>query len=156
MEIKDRQKIFVDEMFLNGFNRKQAYALAYPDCQEHNIAASVCQVMRKPLVKEYYASKYKEFQEILSIDKFQIIDGLRKQIDLYNDMVELSSRDSLTQKEEDKLGRLNDLVKGSDIMKCRDMICRIIGAYEPEVIKVENKTYKVGFDLDSEEVEIIP
>ena len=155
MEMTDKQRMFVDEMFLNGFDRKKAYSLIFPDCKPANVPSGVCQILRKPLVKDYYNEKYKEFRELLSIDKFQIIDGLRKQIELYNDMVELSSKDSLTQKEEDKLGRLNELVKGSDIMKARDMICKIIGAYEPEVIKVETKTYKVGFDLDASDVEII-
>ena len=155
MEMNDKQRMFVDEMFLNGFNRKKAYALIYPDCKEANIPSGVCQILRKPLVKEYYEKKYKEFRESLSIDKYQIIDGLRKQIELFDDMTELSLKDSLTQKEEEKLGRISELIKGSDIMKARDMICRIIGAYEPEKIEVANKVYKVGFDLDVDEAEII-
>ena len=71
-------------------------------------------------------------------------------------MTELSLKDSLTTREEEKLGRISELVKGSDIMKARDMICRIIGAYEPEKVEVSNTVYKVGFDLDVNDAEIIP
>ena len=156
LEINDRQRMFVDELFLNGFNRVKAYSTVYPDCKGKSVAPAICQIMKKPHVKEYYNDKYKEFREILSIDKYQILDGLRRQIELFDNMTELSLKDSLTTREEEKLGRISELVKGSDIMKARDMICRIIGAYEPEKVEVSNTVYKVGFDLDVNDAEIIP
>ena len=61
----------------------------------------------------------------------------------------------LTDKEIAKLARISELVKGSDIMKAKDMICRIIGAYEPDKIEVVDRTYKVGFDLGDSEPEIL-
>ena len=155
-DINDRQRMFVDELFLNGFNRVKAYSTVYPDCKHSSITPAICQLMKKEHVKEYYNDKYKEFREILSIDKYQILDGLRRQIELFDNMTELSLKDSLTTREEEKLGRISELVKGSDIMKARDMICRIIGAYEPEKVEVSNTVYKVGFDLDVNDAEIIP
>jgi len=155
-EINENQKHAIDELFINGFNRRKAYSVAYPDCKDANLAVGMAQIMRKDYVKEYYALRHKEWREALGMDKYQVIDGLRKQIEMFDDMVELSLKDDLTDKEVAKLGRLTELVKGSDVMRAKDMICRIIGAYEPEKIEVSNKVFKVGFDMDSDEVEILP
>ena len=152
--LNEDNKRVIDELFLNGFNRKKAYALVYPENKAP--AQGMGQMMARQNVKDYYASKHKEWRESLSMDKYEVIDGLRRQIELHNDMVELALKDSLTTREEEKLARLNELVKGSDIMKAKDMICRIIGAYEPDKIEVVERTYKVGFDLDPDEAEIIP
>tara|TARA_R110000765_G_scaffold195232_1_gene300807 strand:+ start:1167 stop:1643 length:477 start_codon:yes stop_codon:yes gene_type:complete len=155
-EINESQKHAIDELFLNGFNRKKAYAVAYPNCKEVNLTVGMFQIMKKQAVKDYYQQKHKEWREALGMDKYQIIDGLRKQIELFDDMQALSLKDELTDKEIAKLKRISELVKGSDIMKAKDMICRIIGAYEPEKVIVENTTYTVGFDMSSDEAEIIP
>jgi hypothetical protein len=151
--INENNKAAIDELFLNGFNRAKAYGLIYPD--NKNPSMGMGQLMQRQPAKDYYALKHKEWRESLSIDKYEIIDGLRKQIELHNDMIELASKDSLTTREQEKLSRLNELVKGSDIMKAKDMICRIIGAYEADKIEVVQKTYKVGFDLDINDAEII-
>ena len=37
MEMTEKQRAFVDEMFLNGFDRKKAYSLVFPDCKPANV-----------------------------------------------------------------------------------------------------------------------
>jgi len=69
-------------------------------------------------------------------------------------MLALASKDKLTSLEEDKLERLSSILKGSDVMRAKDMICRIIGAYEPEKIEVTNKTWRVSFD-DADDAKLI-
>ena len=82
LEINDRQRMFVDELFLNGFNRVKAYSTVYPDCKGKSVAPAICQMMRKPHVKEYYNDKYKEFREILSIDITGVLGILYEAFDI--------------------------------------------------------------------------
>lgn len=155
-ELNEMNKKAIDALFENGFNRTKAYMSVYKQSNKAHARTSMYQILRKPKAKEYYDLKYKEFRELLDVDKHQMLDKLTAQVDMFDTMIELASKDNLTALEEEKLDRLKDLVKGADVMKAKDMICKIIGAYEPEKIEVTEKTYSVGFDTgnfdDAEEV----
>jgi len=91
----------------------------------------------------------KEFANTIKLDKMQMITGILNQIETYESMVELSLKDDITEKERDKVNRYKWLVNGADIAKYRDMLCKLIGAYEPEKIEIQEKTFKIGFtDVD--------
>tara|TARA_R110002050_G_scaffold281410_2_gene428865 strand:- start:342 stop:815 length:474 start_codon:yes stop_codon:yes gene_type:complete len=146
-KLTDQQKTAIDNLFVNGFNRKKAYLDAYK-CSDGSATMGFVQLMKKDYIKEYYLEQYENFKDLLQVGKYEIVDSLKKQIDLFDAMIDLSLKDELTEQEELKLSRLKDLVKGSDIMKARDMICRIMGVYEAEKVEVKNVTYSVGFDVD--------
>lgn len=154
-EINANQAAAIDELFANGFNRTKAYLVAFPNCKPKYARASMQQLLAKPYIQDYYDVKYKEYQKILGVGKRQMVDSLKTQIEQYEDMLDLAMKPQLTASETEQLERMKEVIKGSDIMKAKDMICKIIGAYEPEKIEVTDKTYKVSFDLDSDDAEII-
>ena len=61
------------------------------------------------------------------------------------------TKDNPTEQEMDKLDRMKDIIKGADVLKAQDMVCKLIGAYEPEKIEISEKVYKIGFDFDDAE-----
>lgn len=154
-KLNDNQKSAIDHLFANGFNRQKAYLAAYPNCKPSLARSGMQQILAKDYVQAYYDIKYKEYQKIVGIDARQMVDSLKTQIEQYEDMLDLAIKPNLTAKEMELLERMKDVIKGSDIMKAKDMICKIIGAYEPERIEVTDKTFKVGFDLDADDAEIL-
>ncbi len=155
-ELNEAQKMAIDELFVNGFNRQKAYMRAYPDCIPKYARSGMQQILSKDYVQDYYDVKYKQYQKIVGIDARQMVDSLKTQIEQYEDMLDLAIKPNLTAKEVELLERMKDVIKGADIMRAKDMICKIIGAYEPEKIEITDKTYKIGFDLDADDAEIIP
>jgi len=144
-KISEKHKLVVDRMFINGFRKAEAYEHIYKSGNIKQARGSVWRMMQKEEVKEYYDNKYKEFEEALDIDKTKMLDGLIRQINLYDDLIDLAFKDNLTKVEEKKFNRLTDMFKLSDINKARDMINKIIGAYAPEKVEVDNKVWTVGF-----------
>ncbi len=152
-ELNEAQRKCIDRLFTNGFNRAEAYAHAYPNSKPNTRHQSMYILLQKDSVKEYHAQKYEEFKALTDVDKHMMVDNLMTMIHRYDDMVALASKDTLTSKQEDRLERLSSVLKGADVMRAKDMVCRIIGAYEPDKIEVTNKTWNVSFD-DAEDVEI--
>lgn len=153
-EINDAQRKCIDRLFVNGFNRQEAYGYAYPDSNPDLRGQSMYILLKRDSVKEYYDRKYEEFIALTDIDKHVMVDNLITMMRRYDDMLALASKDKLTSLEEEKLERLSSILKGSDVMKAKDMICKIIGAYEPEKIEVTNKTWRVSFD-DADDAKLI-
>ena len=151
--LNDKQREAIDELFVNGFNRPAAYMKAYPNVQEKNARASMYILMQKSYIQVYYAERMKEFSNTIKLDKLQMITGIINQIETYESMIQLSLKDDITEKERDKVNRYKWLVNGADIAKYRDMLCKLIGAYEPEKIEVQEKTFKIGFDIDADIIE---
>jgi len=152
-ELNDKQRACIDRYFVNGFDRAEAYGFAYPDSNPETRNQSMYIMLNRDSVKEYHERKYEEFKSMISMDKHIMIDNLMRISNRYDDMVSLAGKDKLTALEEERLERLSGVLKGSDAMKAKDMICRIIGAYEPEKIEVTNKTWRVSFD-DADDAEI--
>lgn len=153
-ELNKSQQAAIDRLFVNGFDRADAYAHGYPESKPESRSQSMYILLQKDYVKEYHARKYEEFKSMISMDKHMMIDNLTTMCRKFDDMIAIASKDKLTAKEEEKLERLSNVLKGSDVMKAKDMICRIIGAYEPEKIEVTNKTWNVSFD-DADDAEIV-
>ena len=137
----------VDEYFRNEFKQTDAYLKVYPNVSVTIARSSAWRVMQRDEVKKYVDYRYKKYRRELDIDKQGLLDQLMKQIRLYDTMLELAIRDVLTLEEEEKLDRINKMLKGSDINAARNMIAKIIGAYEPE--KTETKIeWSIGFGDD--------
>ena len=117
----------------------------YPDAKLNSARATVTKLIRQPDVKRYYESEMEYFREEVTISKEQILSGLESHINLFDSMITLALKDELTDIEAAKLKRLNDMMKASDIIKAKDMLCKITGAYAPEKVEVENIVYKVDF-----------
>ena len=146
--LTDRHRLVIDEYFNNGFKKKEAYLVGYPNCKPTSAYVGFTQLLYKDYVVEYYNTKYQEFKDSLSVTKIEIVSSLKKQIDLFDAMIELSLKDNMSEKEELKLSRLKDIVRGQDVMKAREMICRIMGVFEAEKVEIKSKTYSIGFDVD--------
>lgn len=152
--LKEAQRVAIDELFINGFNRVSAYMKAYPKAQERYARASMMALLKKQYIQVYYAERMKEFQNTIKLDKLQIVTSILNQVEQYERMVDLSLKEDITEEESDKINRFRWLVSGADIAKYRDMLCKLMGAYEPEKIEVKNKTFNIGFDVDDiEEIE---
>jgi len=143
-EIKEEHKLVVDGIFKNNFDRAQAYVDVY-ECSLHSARSAVCTMLKRPEVKRYYDEQMEYFKQETTLSKEKILTGLESHIKLFDSMVELAQKDELTKAEAQKLKRLNDMLKASDVLKAKDMLCRITGAYEPDKLQVEQITYKIDF-----------
>jgi hypothetical protein len=152
-ELSDKNKAVIDRLFINGFDRIEAWQSQFPKSQEKYAGVSCYQMLERANAKEYYTVKHEEFKQSFNIDKHIMVEKLLHQVDTFDAMIALAGKDNLTDDEADKLERLSNLIKGSDIMKAKDMICKLIDAYTPTKIEVTNKTYRVGFDLSDEDLE---
>lgn len=144
-EITEKHKRFVDNIFIHNFDKVKAYMAVYPDAKLNSARATATKLIREPEVKRYYESEMEYFREEVTISKEQILSGLESHINLFDSMITLALKDELTDVEAAKLKRLNDMMKASDIIKAKDMLCKITGAYAPEKVEVENIVYKVDF-----------
>tara|TARA_R110002167_G_scaffold54889_6_gene156388 strand:- start:1636 stop:2106 length:471 start_codon:yes stop_codon:yes gene_type:complete len=153
MGLTDRNKAVIDRLFVNGFNRTEAWQSQYLDSQNKYAAISCYQMLEKVEAKDYYQVKHDEFKQTFNIDKHILVEKLLHQVDTFDAMIALAGKDNLSDNELDKLERLSSLIKGSDIMKAKDMICKLIDAYTPTKIEVTNQTFRVGFDLDEDDYE---
>jgi hypothetical protein len=139
-KLNKKQKAFVDELFRNGFNQTKAYMKIYEINNKDYATNAGSRLMANDSVKQYYNHKYEEYRESLNIDKQKMIDMLMDEINLFAEMKYLASKEEdLTYEEEMRLSRLSNLLKGSDINKARDMINKMIGAYEPEKQEITHK-----------------
>lgn len=138
-KLNKKQKAFVDELFKNGFNQTNAYVKIYGINNKDYAAKSASRLMSKVEVKAYYEHLYKEYRKSLDIDKQKMLDMLMDEINLFNEMKVLAQQEELTYEEEMRFSRLSTLLKASDINKVRDMINKLIGAYEPEKTEVQHK-----------------
>lgn len=150
-KISDKNKAFINRLFINGFNRREAYMSQYQNATETYAPVSAYHVLNKPECKDYYAKKWKEFEKEFNIDKKIMCSKLVHKIDLYDEMLYIATKDNPTEEELDKLDRMKEIIKGADILKAQDMVCKMIGAYEPEKIEISEKVYRIGFDFDDAE-----
>ncbi len=149
-KITDKNKAFINRLFINGFNRKEAYTAIY-DCKDKYNTVSSYILLKRPECKEYYAAKWQEFEQEFDINKKMIVSKLMHKINMYDEMLYIVTKDNPTEQELDKLERMKEIIKGADVLKAQDMVCKLIGAYEPEKIEISEKVYKIGFDFDDAE-----
>lgn len=139
-KLNNKQKAFVDELFKNGFNQTEAYITVYQSVTNRNYAKTAAsRMMTNANVKGYYDNKYAEYRKGLDINKEKMIDMLKDELNLFDEMKRLANKESLTPTEEGRLYRLSMLLKGSDAAKTRDMINKLIGAYAPDKSEVTHK-----------------
>lgn len=151
-KLNKKQKAFVDRLFLNGFNQTQAYADIYNITNRDYAANAAARLMGKAWVKSYYEHKYAEYRKSLNIDKQKMIDMLMDELNLFSEMKALANKEKPTAAEESRLMRLSMLLKGSDAARTRDMINKLIGAYEPDRSEITHKMEQPLFSpLDEEE-----
>ena len=63
----EKYKLVVDEWFINGFNGTKAYQKYYPKSSYESADASVRDILEKPRIKEYIATKSKKATDKASI-----------------------------------------------------------------------------------------
>tara|TARA_R110001632_G_scaffold123505_2_gene236249 strand:- start:180 stop:680 length:501 start_codon:yes stop_codon:yes gene_type:complete len=164
MELNEKGKICIDSLFTNGFDRAGAYAVGFPNSTAKSRSSQMYQLLRRPAAKEYYAKKYEEYKEVLGVDKFTLVASLIKQVEFFSDVMRMADegctienpRDdaSITEEIDEwyaRYGRMKDVMSASDNNKAKEMIAKLIGAFEPEKVIIEEKIYKVGFDFDDAE-----
>jgi len=152
-KLNEKQKKFVDEIFKNGFNNGRAYQLVYGIENPNYADASASRLLNNnENVKNYYDFCLKKHREKLNIDKQKMLDMLVDELNLFNEMKILANKEKLTSTESERFNRLSILLKASDANKTRDMVNKLIGAYEPEKQEVTHK-WKVGFGYENSEEE---
>ena len=70
-ELSDKNKLVIDRLFVNGFDRVEAYQSQYTDAQDKYAHISAYQLLRKPLAKAYYKVKHDEFKEAFNIQFYE-------------------------------------------------------------------------------------
>jgi len=156
MKLDDKRKAFVDELFKNGFNQAKAYQKIYNINNPNYAKSAGSRLMTYENVRKYYDHKFKEYRKKLDIDKQKMLDMLMDEINLFDEMKYLAKKDDITEEEIARLNRLAMLLKGSDINKSRDMINKMIGAYEAEKQEVKHtglEGFKVTIQLPKKEDE---
>jgi len=165
-ELNDKGKRAIDALFTNGFDRPTAYAVGFPTSTRSTRASQMYQLLRRPEAALYYDSKYEEYKKLLGIDRTVLVASLIKQVEYFNEVMQMSAEGCPiknptkdVQIEEDidewwsRYGRMKDIVKASDVNAAKNMIAKLIGAFEPEKIIVEEVKYSVGFDFGNDEIE---
>ena len=165
-ELNENGKIAIDALFSNGFDRPSAYGVAFPNSNPKARARSMYLLLRRPEAKKYYAEKFEEYKDLLSVDKFTLVASLIKQVEFFSEVMQMAENgcpipendndpETIAARDEwfARYGRMKDVISASDNNKAKEMIAKLIGAFEPEKIVIEEKTYNVGFDFDNDEIE---
>ena len=151
MKLSNKHKLFVDKLFLNGFNQADAYKEVYGVNKDQYAAMAASRLMRKDEVKDYYDHRMKEYRKSLDIDKQKMLDMLMDELNLFNEMKALANKEKLTASEEGRFVRLTMLLKGSDAARTRDMINRLQGNYEADRQEITHKMEQPLFGPEKEQ-----
>lgn len=142
--LSDKHKAVVDELIVNGFNRKAAYETVYKS--KGNSSSVACfHMLRRPEVQEYLNHERSELVKSVAMDKQGVVLKLLQQIEGYDDLTVLASQESLTEKEYMKFNRLKELYSQQGALKAFEIIAKLTGLYEPEKVVVESVNYEIGF-----------
>jgi phage terminase small subunit len=74
MSLTDKQRAFVDEYLVNGFNATQAYLKAYPDSSEEAARSSASALLTNPNVKSIIEEEQKESRKRARMSKDDKLD----------------------------------------------------------------------------------
>ncbi len=75
MSLTDKQRAFVDEYLVNGFNATQAYLTVYTDCKsEDGARASSSKLLTNPNIQEYLEEARKEIKEMSRMSKAEKLE----------------------------------------------------------------------------------
>ena len=142
--LSDKHKAVVDELIVNGFNRKAAYETVYKS--KGNSSSVACfHMLRRPEVQEYLNNERAELVKSVAMDKQGVVLKLLQQIEGYDDLTVLASQESLTEKEYMRFNRLKELYSQQGALKAFEIIAKLTGLYEPEKVVVESVNYEIGF-----------
>lgn len=131
-KLRDKHKLFVDRLFLNDFNRGEAYLSVYPNISPKYAAKMGYRLLQRQEVKDYYDYKLEEYKQKMNASKEKMIERKMKIENLFMEYLELIQKEKLTPKEEKKFGRMYQLFGRVDINKVSDIINKLQGNYEPE------------------------
>lgn len=69
MSLTDKQRAFIDEYLVNGFNALQAYKKAYPDASDESANASASRMLGNVNIQEALKEARKEIKEMSRMSK---------------------------------------------------------------------------------------
>lgn len=142
--ISDKHKAVVDEYFSNGFNKLQAYKTHY--AVEGNAASrGFYKMCLKPEVKEYFLASQKDLAASVGLSKEVLVGSLSRDIEAYQQFVDLANKDDLTEREEKKFNRLKEIYSHNSKIKSLETIAKLLGLFEPEKVEVKQVNYTVDF-----------
>ena len=147
--ISDKHKAVVDEYFVNGFNKLQAYKTHYQ--VDGNVASrGFYKMCLKPEVKDYFMSCQKDLAASIGLSKEVLVGSLAKDIESYQQFVDLANKDQLTEQEEKKFNRLKEIYNHNSKIKSLEVIAKLLGLFEPEKVEVKQINYTVDFGSKSD------
>lgn len=151
-KLTPKQKKFADNYVRLGVPG-QSYSLAYDQKNMHyaNVCAhNLLNNPEKKHVQDYIDSSRRKLEEKYNYNKEALIRDLLDTKAKFLEMIELASRDHLTDRDDLRLSRLTSLLKGSDITRTNDQLAKLMGAYEPDRIEVKQE-WTISFGDDDED-----
>ena len=145
-EISDKHKQVVDAYFANGLDRKLAYETQYKVPSDPYQSSRNCHIMmQRPEVKEYFNECQKEYSLIAGISKEDLIYTLMNDLKNHEELDYLMSKRKLSEDEYMRFNRFKAIYSQAGKIALINTIAKIIGAFEPEKVQVEQVSYNVGF-----------
>lgn len=141
-----KHKRFVEEYLNNGLNGSKAYQTIYgSDTRDTTARVGAARILAKPEVKAYVKKQQDKILKDMRITREDILKRLNSRSLLMEEVTKLSLKDTLTENEEKKLQRLQNIIRVSDANKSDEMIAKMLGFNEPEKVDVSVRTFKANF-----------
>lgn len=78
MSLTDKQRAFIDEYLINGFNALKAYKKAYPDASEESAKASGSRLLENVNIKAALEEARKEIKDMSRMSKADKLEYIEK------------------------------------------------------------------------------
>lgn len=130
-ETLEKYKRVIDEWLHNGENGTKAYQSVYTTSSDVNAASRFLEIVRISEISDY-AKEQKEIKAAkvekehgFTFDK-QVKDQLRKK-EIFEMLVELGTKEELTEKEKERFDRLQCIISINGINKADDILNKMLG-----------------------------
>ena len=148
-KILPKQKLFVDLYFKYKFDTIKAYMESYETSNYGTANVNGWKLLNENLyVKDYVTYKQSEFARESEIDKEWVKRKLKRYVETYDEIQELSLRHTLSEKDKERIQVLRKVINGSEAARFLDMVNKLGGFYEPDKINITQE-WNISFDDDN-------
>lgn len=137
MGLTNRQKLFVKEYLINGNNATQAAISA--GYSEKTAYSQGQRALKHDEIKKQINREMDKSYKRLDINRDELLLNAYKISKVYDELLDLSLKDKLTEEEEEKFKRLKQILKASDSNKAIELIYKAKGWNEAEKQEITHK-----------------
>lgn len=141
--VNAKHKAVVD-YYLSGLTRTEAYKKVYPSSLV-NITEKAYALFRNKHTQNYLQYELERLGQELEIPKHEFVNRMMEYANLFGEVVDLGSKDVLSEAEEEKFKRMRSIVTQRDVVKSFEIIARMLGYNEPEKIDMRQLKIKANF-----------